>query len=319
MAKVTIEDISKATGLSRGTVSRALNNRPDISEKTRLRVIDACQKMNYVRSHAARSLATGRHLAFAALTDDQKSSLTFDVLFGAMRAIDVAGYALQIIEAPADATSAAGRIRALSVAPIDGLLAITTRAASHAVLLAEAMGTRPLASVWPVDGLACDVLTPDYDEAGRLAARHLADQGAKTALFVGDSTEHSAARRGFEHGCGERGVTPQYANTDDIDALRRLVAESGYVACTTTACALAVRFAAERAHRAIDTDLKLVCMADDAIASQISPPLTTINLGGVEIGRRAIEMLLQRLDGERTDQPQLTRVSPRLLTRPSNP
>ncbi|RMF85876.1 MAG: LacI family transcriptional regulator, partial [Planctomycetota bacterium] len=67
MGKVTIEDISRETGLSRGTVSRALNDRPDISAKTKRRVLEACRKLNYVPSYAARSLATGRRYAIAVI------------------------------------------------------------------------------------------------------------------------------------------------------------------------------------------------------------------------------------------------------------
>ena len=54
MRKVTIEDISRDTGLSRGTVSRALNDRPDISTRTKQRVLETCRKLNYVPSFAAR-------------------------------------------------------------------------------------------------------------------------------------------------------------------------------------------------------------------------------------------------------------------------
>ncbi len=69
MARITIEDISRQTGLSRGTVSRALNDRPDISRQTKQRVLEACRKLNYLPSHAARSLATGRSFAVAVLVD----------------------------------------------------------------------------------------------------------------------------------------------------------------------------------------------------------------------------------------------------------
>ena len=73
MGKVTIEDISRSTGLSRGTVSRALNDRPDISAQTKQRVLEACLRLKYVPSHAARSLATGRRYAVAVLVDDLRT------------------------------------------------------------------------------------------------------------------------------------------------------------------------------------------------------------------------------------------------------
>ena len=67
MPKVTIDDISRETGLSRGTISRALNDRSDISDATKQRVMAACAKLHYTPSFAARSLATGRNLALAAV------------------------------------------------------------------------------------------------------------------------------------------------------------------------------------------------------------------------------------------------------------
>jgi DNA-binding LacI/PurR family transcriptional regulator len=98
MHKVTIEDISRDTGLSRGTVSRALNDRPDISPKTKQIVLESCRKLNYVPSHAARSLATGRNYAVAALVDNLESPFSAGFLRGAIDHARQAHYVVHVVE-----------------------------------------------------------------------------------------------------------------------------------------------------------------------------------------------------------------------------
>lgn len=316
MAKVTIEDISRSTGLSRGTVSRALNDRPDISDRTKRRVLDACAKLNYVRNHAARSLATGRNLSIAALIDDQPSALAFDVLLGALRAAENSSFALQIAELPADAQGAAQRLRTLRVAPIDGVLAITPRAASNAALLEEALGERKLASLWPIDGLACDVYTPDYAEAGRVAARRLADLGAGATLYVHEA-EPAALRNGFEDGAAERGLALSLVDIADSSGLPRRLMAADFVVCPSVQSAITVALASAGTGRNLGKDLFLLLLVDEPLAARLDPSLSAIDLGGAEIGRRAVETILSRIDGQRADLPQVTRVAPRFVGRAS--
>ena len=75
MQRIGIKDLVKYLGLTEGTVSRALNNYPDISKLTRQRVIDAAETMGYRANPAARRLATGVAEAVAYVMPTRSSSI----------------------------------------------------------------------------------------------------------------------------------------------------------------------------------------------------------------------------------------------------
>lgn len=57
---VTLADIAKATGFSANTVSHALNNKPDISEKTKKLIKETAEKMGYIANSSASFLRSGK-------------------------------------------------------------------------------------------------------------------------------------------------------------------------------------------------------------------------------------------------------------------
>ena len=165
MRKVTIEDISRDTGLSRGTVSRALNDRPDISERTKQKVLQTCRRLNYVPSHAARSLATGRNYAIAVIVDDLRSSFVADFVRGVVSKAEAARYAVHIAEHKDESTGAL--IAATAPDLVDGVLIAAPRCPVQGDGLSAALAERVVTSCRPIEGLPCDILAPDNAEAGR--------------------------------------------------------------------------------------------------------------------------------------------------------
>jgi LacI family transcriptional regulator len=183
MRKVTIEDISRETGLSRGTVSRALNDRSEISLETRQRVLNACKKLKYVPSHAARSLATGRNYTLALFVDDLQSPLSAAMIRGALGLTAPQGYFVHLVELNAR-VPAADRIRQLAAERIDGALLFSALDAEAAAILRAGLERRPLAGCAAIANLDADVFEPDLAEAGRMAARYLFEHRAQSALYV---------------------------------------------------------------------------------------------------------------------------------------
>ena len=71
---VTITDISKACGVSRATVSKALNGAPDISQETAKRIRETARSMGYLPNAAARALKVGRSYNIGVLFSDDTGS-----------------------------------------------------------------------------------------------------------------------------------------------------------------------------------------------------------------------------------------------------
>lgn len=322
MRKVTIEDISRKTGLSRGTVSRALNDRPDISPRTKQKVLECCQKLNYVPSHAARSLATGRNYVIAALVDDLHSALTGSFLRGVMSRAEQARYVVHVLEVGHELE--ADRLKALSVERIDGLLNAVPLDASRARQLADTMGKRILVSLWPLEGVTCDVFMPDHLEAGRVAARFLFGKGCADLLYVHRPSGSAGAQRlaGFEEICRERGVDPGgatvvVADLSVLDSFGQRLEQAEAVVASDDFLAVTVMLLCERFGRRPGKDVAVVGQGNELVGRAIYPSLTTVDFGGEEIGRRTMDTFLQRLEQKRMDAPQVTRAAPFLVHRES--
>lgn len=329
MAKLTIEDIVRATGLSRGTVSRALNDKPDISSHTRQLVLDTCRKLKYVPSRAARSLATGRNYAIAVLLDDLRSAFATAVLRGVLARAQREHYVVQVAELGDQPRVAADRLQALGAERIDCALIAAPLGSSAVMAVRDALNVRALASCWPLGGISCDVLTPDQAESGRLAARHLLRDGSRDILYVHAPGSPGASERleGFREIARKHGL--------DLDGMIvRLPADTE----PGTARLAPVLPHLERA-RAIATgddflavDLMLLCLqsgrvpgrdvailgqGNELVGARIWPSLSTVDFSGEEIGRRAAETLFQRLGETRADAPQIVKVAPQLVRRES--
>lgn len=322
MRKITIEDISRDTGLSRGTVSRALNDKPDISTRTKQRVLEACNRLKYVPSHAARSLATGRNYALTVLADNVQTSLNAGILRGVLRRAHASHYMVQVIETGTD--SFEDSLETLSPERVDAVLITMPLDSRNARRLRERLDNRVLSAAWPLEGVPCDTFTPDFAEAGRIVARFFLRNGVHEILYLHAANQAGAEGQlnGFHEVCRENGINPEdcTAKVDDVRALDQIAARiqrARGIAATNDYLACAAQMLAMSLGRRPGEDLGIIGYGDEVVARSIHPDLTTLDGGGEEIGERMVEALLQRLGHERSENPEYSRVAPRMVCRGS--
>lgn len=306
MRKVTIEDISRETGLSRGTVSRALNNRPDISVETRQRVLEACTKLRYVPSHAARTLATGRNLTLAVFIDDLSSPLSASILRGVLGTTGPRGYFIHLVEMN-ERVPAVERIQQVPAERVDAALLVSSLESDAFELLKSMLEHRPLGLTAPVAGTAADVFEPDYREAGRVAGRLLLERGAKRIGYLErGSPGIDDRRRGVREILADSGASVQA-----VDVSRGISAEEhvGFDALVLDESALVLAAATSARNGSLPT---MVGFGRIGWGAAFQPSLTIIDYAGEEIGRRLSHALLQRIEGDRDSAPQHVRVAPRI-------
>lgn len=328
MSKVTIEDISRHTGLSRGTVSRALNDRPDISPKTKQRVLEACRQLNYAPSHAARSLATGRRYAVAVVVADLRCSFAAGYLRGVLEAARPQHYAVQVSELGGDAGRALDHLRAMAAERVDGVLMASALPADFVRGVLESLGERPCVNAAIASDGRGDVLGPDYQEAGRLAGRHVLPAAAPNVLYVNEGGSPGAAlcHAGFAEICGAHGVDPASVTVNlppegtggdrlaevrsRLGGVRAIVASHDLLAVELLALCL-------EAGRVPGKDVGLMGIGNEPVGTRCRPAITTVDVAAEETGRRAMTLLIQRVTKERQDAAQQVWVAPTLVRRQS--
>jgi LacI family transcriptional regulator len=326
MAKVTIEDISRETGLSRGTVSRALNDRPDISAATKQKVLDACQQLNYVPSKAARSLATGRSYVLIAVVDDLDQATVSAFLRGMLNKAHPANYAVQVFELGHDPEMRKQRLTRLPHERADGLMFHANLTAEEQAQLAAGLGDQPLTCYQALEGMQADAFGPDHRESGRIVARHLLERAGKKIAYVTltDGTASAEREAGFceimasqdvpsEH-CVIR-VTP--GDPDGFTPLHERLPMLDGVAADDDRLAASIMLAAGRQGRQPGVNLAVVGQGNTSLANALNPSLSSVDWGACDAGERGVARVLDRIARTYTASPSTVAVAPRLIARAS--
>jgi DNA-binding LacI/PurR family transcriptional regulator len=312
----TIDEIARLARVSPATVSKVLNNRPYVSHATRARVERVIAETGFVPSHWARLLSQRRSYILGLLIPYTSDQLFADPhLLEIMRGIEAAAgrheynLLLSTARAPVEAASAATRLLRSDV--IDGAVVVETL---DLRAFAATLGDQP--APWVVIGYAPNGAVPAVhadDYGGALAAtRYLVTQG-HTCIGVISSTPRPYALderlRGVRDGLAEAGLHLD----EDLIATGDFSTESGeagghallaYPVPPTAIFAFndrmaigVVRAAAARGLR-VPADLSVVGFDDIALATLLTPPLTTVRQPGYRLGEAAAEALFARMGGE---------------------
>jgi LacI family transcriptional regulator len=306
--RVVLADVARIAGTSEATASRALKDDPRIGENTRAAVRAAALRLGYVPNAAARSLRAKRTHILGLLLDDLADPVHGKVAAGFEEAAANQGYAvfmmtgLHDLEREQRALTAFVEHRADGIAlascvsdPID----VHRRVAKDRVVFVQpdypalADGGEP-----PARG----VVRTD-DAAGVSATvRHLVERGYRRITYVGpDSTASGVQRRtSASETLDSLGLGPLRFLDVGVDGWRdgssvadQLAADPpDAVLCYDDTLALTVLDALRSTPIRVPEDLAVVGFDGIPAAHQSRPRLTTVDVPSVDIGRRAVEMLL---------------------------
>ncbi|ANB04482.1 LacI family transcriptional regulator [Streptomyces ambofaciens] len=329
----TIADVARVAGVSRTTVSHALNGLGKVDPRTRERVRRAATELGYrpnlraqrLRRGQAKAIALASSMPFAVAGGPSRLGFYMEVAAAAAESALSHGFALVLVP-PVQSGSA------LYSVDIDGAIVVEPDVEDAA---AAQLRERGLPYVSLGRPMAPDEDAPYVDlRGGRVAElllRHLHGQGAvRPALIVGSGSRHSSvdALAAYERLAEEYGWTPRVARVAEAGG-----EQAGYEACAAllaghpgidAVCALVDAFAvgAVRAirdsGRAVPDDVMVVTRYDGLRARTCEPPLTAVDLHLDRVASDAVELLLGRLRGETATPTVAVSPEPRLIARASS-
>ncbi|GAA1721249.1 LacI family DNA-binding transcriptional regulator [Isoptericola hypogeus] len=310
---VTIEDVARAAGVSKGTVSLVYSGKRPISPATRARVLDAAAELDWVPSSRARALATRRSQTIGLVLARDPEIIATDSFFArfvagaeSVLATRSMGLLLQVVSTPEqerDAYRSLARGRADAVILTD-LLVDDPRPALLADLRLPAVvvGASPDPAPHP------RVLSDDR-AAVRDVVDHLVGLGHERIAHVSGPAGyvHGHDRRAaFVDAMAAHGLDPALVVEGDFSAqsgreatARLLDADdrpSAIVYANDVMAIAGLNHAQSRGVRVPD-DLAITGFDDIELAAHLTPSLTTVQTDVVSWGRRAAEVLLRHLDG----------------------
>jgi DNA-binding LacI/PurR family transcriptional regulator len=326
--KTTIVDIAAASGVSVTTVSRILNDRPDVAEETRERVLRIMDDIGFAPQSAWRQIRSGRTGLIAMHVPPEFNPPSLRLIMSAALGVEEAGYSISIIT------------RSLAEAE---LLAIFRGRQADGVILLEilAQDVRPVTlrdHGFPfvmighcADNRGMNYVDLDVEHGIGSAIDHLVEAGHRRIGLltidpvVQEKTYGFAAwtLAAFEAACTRHGIHPFVAvGEPTTTALTRaavsLVGQSAISAIIAPQeqSVLGALKATQELGLQVPRDLSIVGMLSEPLGDLATPPLTTIDFPADEIGRVAARLLIEQLDGGRISVKQ-TLVRPELVLRGS--
>ena len=310
---VTIRDIAEKAGVSINTVSRALNNKPDISEETRRKILKIAQELGYVKNATASSLRSKQTNIVGVIIADSANPFYAEVLKGIEAASRKYGYQIMLMNTERIYENEEKAIEVLLQRRVDGLLITPVQDKSDDI---RALIERKVPFVIVgrhFEELEVDEIHSDEVKGGYLATRHLIERGRKNIIMISGYLFKSAAYmrlEGYRKALKEYGIpfSEKMIIETDIDiesgyrAMREAIEkglEFDAVFCYNDLLAFGVIKALKECGYRIPEDVAVVGYDDIVYSSFVCPSLTTVRIKKFEMGFEAFMMLLQRLKGRR--------------------
>lgn len=289
----SIADIAKIAGVSKATVSRALNDSPFASDETKLRIRAIAKAHDFQPSAAARNLSLRSSHAIAFVNHAYSKGgcmvsdpFSLEIMGGIATGLHELGYDLLVVIVDPDDEDWAGQY--LDSGRVDGFILMTsTKKRNHIDLLLKKGA--PFVAWGPSPGGYCTVCGDDR-AGGKLATERLLSLGRSHIAFIGgppSEPEVQARYRGYEEAFREAGRSPDpalvehgdYSEASGARAMEILLARDPRVDgvfSNSDLMAIAAMRVLHASGRRIPDDVAVVGYDDLSIAARATPALTTV-------------------------------------------
>lgn len=324
MKRITIKDIAREMGIAASTVSRALNNNPDISEPTRQAVHAYAREHNYKPNMMASNLRTARNTTVGLVIPSATNFFFARVLKGVEKVAAETGYNIVITQTDDDPEREKAAIRALASLRVAGVLGCVNHSPEACDMLRELIHDEiPLVLFDRLLPVKCDqVVSDDFGGAFR-AVEYMIHSGAtKVAYYSSTLKEHTGSERfrGYKEAlkkykipfdkhlvldCSSRSdaliMTPDFF---------RSVGCPDAVLAANDQTAAGILQSAKMLGIKVPEQLQICGFSNDMITRHTDPMLSTVQQHAKDMGEEAMHRLLARIEEEGKHAPKETVVIP---------
>lgn len=309
----TIDDVARLAGVARTTVSRVLNNGPNVRPVVRQSVLDAVEKLGYRVNVQARSLAGGSSgliaMIHAASPDSEPNSYYHSALeIGAMRACAKFGSTLQTRAIdPNDPQYASQIMEMIARLRCEGIILSPPFSDDMDLIGRIRDAGCPFVCVSSGAGGRLGGISVGIDDAaaGRAIAEHILSLGHRHIAYIDGPADHVAAASrlfGFQQALRDAGVAPDsliiergnFTLRSGVEIADRLLQHHPGVTalvCANDDMAAGALLSAHRLGLAIPERIAISGFDDTPVSQVVWPPLTTVHQPIRAMGQRAIERL----------------------------
>ncbi|TKJ47524.1 LacI family transcriptional regulator [Candidatus Aerophobetes bacterium Ae_b3a] len=332
MSHVTLRDIAKKADVSATTVSRALNNKPDVSSKTKDKILRIAKNLGYTSNLLAKSLRSRKSKTIGVVLTDISNPFFAAIAKGIESAAHKRGYSIILCNTDEKYEKEEEALQVLVEKRVDGLL-ITPVQKEYQDILRIKERRIPLVSIARhFDTIETDSVVSDDVLGGFLATEYLIKKGHKRILYISGPLHVSSASerlKGYKRALKKykipfkeklvRGYTAKMGKAYTLT--RRILKEKlDFTAIFTFSdfLALGVMKAIREEKLKIPDDVAIVGYDDIEFASALEIPLTTVHMPKYRLGTEGTNMLIDEIEGRSTHRkPQKLVFKPELIARKS--
>lgn len=332
--EVTIYDISKALSISASTVSRGLNNSPQVRKELRRKIMLTAQEMGYQHNKFAANLRQKRTRTLGVVIPRIDSHFMSTVISGMEKVANNAGYQLLISQSEESATLEEANIQALFSSRVDGLLVSLSFETKNQDAFKNVF--RKDIPIVFFDRIFecnnCVSVVIDNFRAGYDVTKHLISQGCKKIVHVGGSMNRNVYNdrfRGYRQALIDNSIDyndrllilSDLSDNSGVEVISQLLGNGtmpdGIFTANDNSAVSLICELKKKGYRVPD-DVAVAGFNDDPVSRIVEPNLTTVHYPGRAMGEVAASTMIRILEGTQYEKVNSIILSHELIVRESS-
>jgi LacI family transcriptional regulator, galactose operon repressor len=310
----TLKMLAQALNLSISTVSRALNDHPDISNDTKEKVKRLAQSMNYVPNIFAKGFRKHKSNIIGIIVPNITHYFTTTIIRGVLEEASIQGYRVIISESNNDVEKQKEMLNTMLQFGVDGILASLTKMTKEITHVLPIINAVPLILFDKVsDKIPCTQITINDEEAAFNVVEHLINIGKKRIAIIKEREfSYTSEKRyaGYLKALKAHQIEVDekiIISVDDIslkqgrrmtNSLLSLKKKPDAIFAITDSAAIGVIQTLKKFNIKIPEDIAVVGFSNSINSTIIEPMLTTVNQPGNTIGKTAIKYLIKEIEND---------------------
>lgn len=334
--KYTIDDIAALGGVSRGTVSRVINNSSSVNRKTRENILRIIKQAHYVPDPYARALITKKTGLLGLFIPDITNLFFADVIRGIQMTADEYGYDLILCNTESDYQKEQEALKRLLMRKVEGFVISSTELGNREegkLLLRHLIEKgQKMVFISSTKDIPADHVVVDNEKGGYLATRHLIELGHRTIAHISGFLKTTSGHErfmGYRKAMEEANIPfnenfiadGEFTFQGGYRAAKKMLGQKELPSAIFAAndiMALGGLQAINENGKKIPEDMALVGFDDIPVSALVKPALSTIHQPSLELGRKSAEILIGRIRDELPGKRVEITIEPKLVVRDSS-
>ncbi|MBS3787012.1 LacI family DNA-binding transcriptional regulator [Candidatus Bipolaricaulota bacterium] len=305
MDRVTMEDVAEEAGVSINTVSRALNDKPDINPQTKKEILQIAEELNYQPNRFAKGLRSSKTSTLGVIVADILNPFFSALLKGIEKSAREDGYSIIVQDTDEKYENEQSAIQTALAEQVDGLLISPVQTNDQTIMDLRNSDLPFVLLGRHFDDLETHYVVTDDVKGAKTAVNHLIEKGHERIALINGPSHISSSKerlRGYRQAMKNHGlsINESFILEDNVmiehgyETAKNLLAKTPSptaVLCYSDFVALGVIKAARDEGLKISDDLAVVGYDDIFFATCLEVPLTTVRIPKKKMGKKAFKTL----------------------------